>query len=47
VTAHARDLANADPAELQTVVDEFDATEALNAAESAIREGTFTTPAEE
>ena len=43
VTAHARGLADADPAKLQRVIDEFDAGEALVAAENAIREGEFRT----
>ena len=41
VTAHANDLSDATPAELERVVDEFDAAEALDAAEAAIREGSF------
>ncbi len=46
VAAHARDLAEADSAELRGVIDEFNTDEALAAAESAIRGGTFATPAE-
>ncbi|GAA0507689.1 4-phosphopantoate---beta-alanine ligase [Halorubrum aquaticum] len=41
VTAHARDLADAPPAELRAVVDDFDPDAALEAAERAIREGSF------
>jgi 4-phosphopantoate--beta-alanine ligase len=41
VTAHARDLADATPAELEAIADEFDADAALDAAEAAIREGSF------
>ena len=41
VTAHARDLAGASSSELRQVVDEFEADEALAAAEAAIREGSF------
>ena len=43
VTAHARGLSDADPARLQDVIDNFDAREALASAESAIRDGSFTT----
>jgi len=43
VTAHARDLLDADPARLKGVIDNFDEREALAGAESAIREGSFTT----
>ncbi|MBP1923021.1 4-phosphopantoate--beta-alanine ligase [Halorubrum alkaliphilum] len=43
VTAHARDLANASPAELRSIVDSFDPEAALSAAEAAIREGEFGT----
>jgi len=39
MTAHARDLANADAAELQTIVDEFDREQALVNAEKRIRDG--------
>ena len=46
VTAHARDLAGADPTALQDAINEFDADEALAAAESAIRDGAFTTDAD-
>lgn len=42
ITAHARAIASQPPAELRSIVDEFDAAQALSAAESAIREGTFT-----
>jgi 4-phosphopantoate--beta-alanine ligase len=38
VTAHARELADADPAELESIVDSFDAEAALSAAEAAIRD---------
>ncbi|SMO82830.1 4-phosphopantoate--beta-alanine ligase [Halorubrum cibi] len=41
VTAHARDLADASPAERRAVVDDFDPNAALEAAERAIREGSF------
>ncbi len=43
VTAHARELAGADPAALQGVIDGFDPDEALAAAESTIRDGAFAT----
>ena len=43
VTAHARDLADASPAELRSIVDSFDPDAALSAAEAAIREGEFAT----
>ncbi|WP_418284731.1 4-phosphopantoate--beta-alanine ligase [Halorubrum sp. DTA46] len=43
VTVHARELADEPPADLQAIVDAFDAEEALAAAEAAIREGTFST----
>jgi 4-phosphopantoate--beta-alanine ligase len=39
VTAHARDLADADRETLERIVDEFDAGDALDAAEAAIRGG--------
>jgi len=39
ITEHARDLSDADPETLESVVAEFDADEALAAAERAIREG--------
>ncbi|MDG5775807.1 4-phosphopantoate--beta-alanine ligase [Haloarculaceae archaeon H-GB2-1] len=39
VTDHARDLQDAPASELRTVVDEFDADDALAAAEDAIRSG--------
>jgi 4-phosphopantoate--beta-alanine ligase len=39
ITAHARDLVDASPAELESVVDGFDPEAALRAAETAIREG--------
>jgi len=39
ITAHARDLAGAERAELERVLDEFDADAALDAAERAIRTG--------
>ncbi len=39
ITAHARDLADADAAELRAVVESFDAEETLAAAERRIREG--------
>ncbi|PSP32542.1 phosphopantothenate/pantothenate synthetase [Halobacteriales archaeon QH_10_67_22] len=39
ITEHARDLAGADRETLETIVAEFDADEALAAAERAIREG--------
>jgi len=42
-TAHARDLADASPAELRSIVDSFDPDAALAAAEAAIREGEFGT----
>ncbi|GAB7008440.1 phosphopantothenate/pantothenate synthetase [Halorubrum trueperi] len=41
VTTHARDLADVSPADLRTIVDSFDAEEALTEAEAAIREGEF------
>ena len=41
VTAHARDLAAADEAELEAIVGEFDAEAALADAEAAIRDGSF------
>jgi 4-phosphopantoate--beta-alanine ligase len=41
VTRHARDLADASEADLQAIVSEFDADEALEAAERAIRGGTL------
>ncbi|WP_066416039.1 4-phosphopantoate--beta-alanine ligase [Halorubrum aethiopicum] len=41
VTAHARDLADATPAERRAIVDDFDPDAALEAAERAIREGSF------
>jgi 4-phosphopantoate--beta-alanine ligase len=41
VAAHARDLGDASPAELERVVDAFDADAALDAAEAAIRERSF------
>ncbi|MUW15155.1 phosphopantothenate/pantothenate synthetase [Halorubrum sp. CBA1125] len=40
-TAHARDLADAGTAELDAIVADFDADDALAAAEAAIREGSF------
>jgi 4-phosphopantoate--beta-alanine ligase len=40
ITAHARELADADRDTLEGIVVEFDADEALTAAERAIREGT-------
>ncbi|WP_318566691.1 4-phosphopantoate--beta-alanine ligase [Salinigranum marinum] len=39
ITAHARDLAEASPAELEAIVNGFDPEAALRAAEMAIREG--------
>jgi 4-phosphopantoate--beta-alanine ligase len=39
VTAHARGLADEDPATLETVVESFDAADALRAAERRIRNG--------
>ncbi|WP_135363974.1 4-phosphopantoate--beta-alanine ligase [Halosimplex halophilum] len=39
ITDHARDLSDADRETLESIVAEFDATEALAAAERAIREG--------
>ncbi|WP_205596920.1 MULTISPECIES: 4-phosphopantoate--beta-alanine ligase [Halostella] len=39
IAAHARDLADADEAELRRIVDEFDADAALAAAERRIRSG--------
>jgi 4-phosphopantoate--beta-alanine ligase len=39
VTRHARDLADASEADLRAIVSEFDADEALEAAERAIRGG--------
>jgi len=41
VTAHARELADADEDRLQAIVDGFDADETRAAAERAIREGTL------
>ena len=41
VTAHARDLADAEPSALAAVVEEFDPTAALDDAEAAIRDGNF------
>ncbi|OYR55204.1 4-phosphopantoate--beta-alanine ligase [Halorubrum halodurans] len=41
VTAHARDLADATAAERRAIVEEFDPDAALEAAERAIREGSF------
>jgi 4-phosphopantoate--beta-alanine ligase len=41
VTRHARDLADASEADLRAIVAEFDAEEALEAAEQAIRSGTL------
>jgi 4-phosphopantoate--beta-alanine ligase len=41
VTEHARDLADADEATLREVVDSFDAQAHLDAAERAIRQGSF------
>lgn len=41
VTAHARDLADASPSDLRTVVDAFDPDEMLAAAEATIRNGSF------
>jgi 4-phosphopantoate--beta-alanine ligase len=41
VTRHARDLADADEATLREVVDSFDAQAHLDAAEQAIRQGSF------
>lgn len=41
VTAHARDLADAEPSALAAVVEEFDPTAALDDAEAAIRDGDF------
>jgi len=41
VTAHARDLADAADAELEAIVDRFDADAALADAEAAIRDGSF------
>ena len=46
VTAHARDLADASEEELREIAAAFDADEALAAAETAIREGSFATPDE-
>jgi len=40
ITAHARELQNTSDAELQRIVDAFDADAALDAAEQAIRAGT-------
>ena len=42
VTSHARELGDAPRAELRSVVDAFDPDEALDAAETAIRNGSFT-----
>ncbi len=39
MTRHARELADADESELRRIVDEFDADEALDAAERRIRRG--------
>jgi 4-phosphopantoate--beta-alanine ligase len=39
VTAHARDLADADESQLRAIVDEFDPEETRAAAEDAIRSG--------
>jgi len=39
IATHARDLADADERELRAIVDEFDADEALRAAENRIRSG--------
>jgi 4-phosphopantoate--beta-alanine ligase len=39
ITAHARDLADATDEELDAIVDAFDAADALDAAETAIRDG--------
>ncbi|WP_276253814.1 4-phosphopantoate--beta-alanine ligase [Halomontanus rarus] len=41
ITAHARELADADTDTLERIVDEFDADEALAAAEERIRNGEF------
>ena len=41
VTAHARDLADATPAELARIVSSFDPVDALDAAEETIRGGSF------
>ena len=41
VTAHARDLVDDPSVDLRAIVDAFDADEALAAAETAIRDGTF------
>ena len=41
ITAHARDLADAEPSTLAAVVEEFDPTAALDDAEAAIRDGDF------
>ncbi|MCU4740014.1 4-phosphopantoate--beta-alanine ligase [Natronoglomus mannanivorans] len=41
ITAHARELADADSRTLERIVDEFDADEALEAAEERIRSGEF------
>ena len=41
VTAHARDLTDAEPSTLAAVVEEFDPTAALDDAEAAIRDGDF------
>ncbi|MFC5136466.1 MULTISPECIES: 4-phosphopantoate--beta-alanine ligase [Haloferacaceae] len=41
VTAHARELADASPAERRAIVEEFDPDAALATAERAIREGSF------
>ena len=46
VTEHARGLARADRTERQAIIDAFDAGDALDDAEYAIREGTFATDAE-
>ena len=43
ITAHARDLDTADDAELQAIIESFDADEALADAEATIRDGTFDT----
>jgi 4-phosphopantoate--beta-alanine ligase len=47
VTAHAHDLADASPAELQAIANDFDADATLAAAEMAIREGSFAAPGSE
>ena len=41
VTAHARDLADATPAELERIASSFDPADALDAAEATIRDGSF------